>query len=489
MRKQHEIVYQPPRSVRRRRAALAGSMSIAVVGAALAGGAFLTPATAAEPVYEPWRDAAAEHGVTMGFALSPNHLSIPGYREIAEREFNLVVAENAMKWDATEPSQGNFSWGQADQVADFAAANDADLYGHTLVWHSQLPGWVENLNNPAALRDAMNDHIDAVAGRYAGDVYAWDVVNEMWNEDGTRRPSVFQRVLGDGYVAEALTRARQADPSAKLCLNDYNTDGINAKSTAMYNLVADLQAEGVPIDCVGFQSHMIVGQVPGTYQQNLQRFADLGVDVRITELDIRTNTPASSSALAQQAQDYRTVVEACLAVDRCDGVTVWGIDDGHSWVPDVFSGQGAALPWDAQYQAKPAYSAVAEALGADVEDGGEPTEEPTEEPTDPPGDADCDASWSVAAWNSGYTGSVTLTNTGDAAWSSWTLTATLPAGQSLQQGWSAQWSQSGSTLRATNAAWNGSVPPGGSVQIGYNAGHTGNTSVPTAVAVNGAACA
>jgi endo-1,4-beta-xylanase len=488
MRTEFEIDYHSRRG--RSVAALATTALVAVAGAALVGGA-LTPAQAAEPTFEPWRDAADDHGITVGFALSPGHLSDPGYRAIAEREFSLVVAENAMKWDATEPTRGSFSFGQADQVAAFATANDADLYGHTLVWHSQLPGWVESLTAPADLRDAMYDHIDAVAGRYAGDVVAWDVVNELWNDDGTRRPSVFQRVLGDGYVADALRRARQADPTAKLCLNDYNTDGVNAKSTAMYDLVVSLKAQGVPIDCVGFQSHLIVGQVPSTYRQNLQRFADLGVDVRITELDIRTTVPASASALAQQARDYRTVVEACLAVARCDGVTVWGIDDGHSWVPGVFSGQGAALPWDAQYQAKPAYTAVAEALGAAVEGSPSPDPTPTTSPSpDPTGEpgTTCSVTWGVNAWNSGYTGSVTIRNTGGTPWTSWTLRATLPGGQSLQQGWSAQWAQSGSVLTATNAAWNGSVPPGGTVQVGYNAGHSGDTSAPSGVTVNGTSC-
>ncbi|GAB6938626.1 endo-1,4-beta-xylanase [Isoptericola variabilis] len=476
---------RPGRRRRRRAPVVATALAAALptVGAALVGAATLTPAHAADP--EPLRDAAARHGRTIGVALSPGHLSQPGYAAIAEREFSLVVGENAMKWDATEPSRGQFSWSQADQVADFAETHDAELYGHTLVWHSQLPGWVSSLADPTDLRAAMTDHIDAVAGRYAGRVAAWDVVNEMWNEDGTRRDSVFQRVLGDGYVADALRAARAADPQADLCLNDYNIEGAGAKSDAMYRLVADLKADGVPVDCVGFQAHLIGGQVPSTLRSNLQRFADLGVDVRITELDIRVPTPASSASLAQQAADYRTVTEACLAVDRCTGITVWGVDDGHSWVPDVFPGQGAALLWDASYAPKPAYTAFADAWGADPGDG---DPDPTDPPTAPPADGDCAVTWTANAWSTGYTGSVTLTNTSDAAWSSWTLAADLPAGQHLDQGWSATWSQSGTTITATNAAWNGTVAPGASVAVGYNASHTGDTSAPASVSVNGATC-
>ncbi|MCK9795744.1 endo-1,4-beta-xylanase [Isoptericola sp. 4D.3] len=481
-RQQPEVDVRPARA-RGRRSTVAGATALAVAGATVAAAAALLPtAHAAEP--EPLRDAAARHGRTVGVALSPGHLSQPGYAAIAEREFSLVVAENAMKWDATEPSRGQFSWSQADQVADFATRHDTELYGHTLVWHSQLPGWVDGISDPADLRDAMTDHVAAVAGRYAGQVDAWDVVNEMWDEDGTRRDSVFQRVLGDGYIAEALHAARAADPQADLCLNDYNIEGINAKSNAMYDLVADLKADGVPVDCVGLQAHLIGGQVPSTLQANLQRFADLGVDVRLTELDIRVPVPASAASLTQQAADYRAVTEACLAVERCTGITVWGVDDGHSWVPDVFPGQGAALLWDASYQPKPAYTAFAAAWGADPGDGG-----PTDPPTDPPADGDCAVTWTANAWATGYTGSVTVTNTSGVAWPSWTLEAELPAGQRLDQGWSAAWSQSGPTLSAVNAAWNGSVAAGASVSVGYNASHTGDTSAPDAVTVNGAACA
>ncbi|MBN0040105.1 endo-1,4-beta-xylanase [Cellulosimicrobium cellulans] len=452
------------------------SLATTLATAALVAAAVVPAGTSATAATEPLGDAAARHGRTVGFALDPNRLSETAYRTIAEREFSLVVAENAMKWDATEPQRGTFRWGGADQVADWADAQGADLYGHTLVWHSQLPGWVEGLSG-SALRSAMVDHVTAVAGRYAGRVDAWDVVNEAFEDDGSRRQSVFQRQLGDGYIEDAFRAARAADPDADLCINDYSTDGINAKSTAIYDLVADFKARGVPIDCVGFQAHLILGQVPSTMTQNLQRFADLGVDVRITELDIRMSTPADASRLAQQASDYAKVFRACLDVDRCTGVTLWGITDRYSWIPGVFPGQGAALVWDDAYAPKPAYAAIAEVLGArdDGPGGGEPA-------------AACTVAYTASSWDTGFTGSVRITNDSAAALHGWTLTFAFPDGQTVTQGWSAQYAQQGATVTVTPAPWNTTLGAGASVDIGFNGAHSGINSEPASFTLNGAAC-
>jgi endo-1,4-beta-xylanase len=259
----------------------------------------------------------------------------------------MVTPGNEMKWDATEPTRGSFSFTRGDQIVSFAQAHGQRVRGHTLVWHSQLPGWVTGGGfNAATLTSIMQNHIANVAGHYAGHLYAWDAVNEPFNEDGTRRASVFQTTIGDGYIATALRAARAADPAAKLYINDFNTDGVNAKSTAMFNLAQSLKQQGVPLDGVGIQGHLILGQVPSSLQQNIQRFADLGLDVAITELDIRMTLPATAAMLTQQAANYATVVNACLAVTRCVGVTTWGVGDADSWIPGVFSGQGAAMLFD-----------------------------------------------------------------------------------------------------------------------------------------------
>ncbi|MFD0773293.1 endo-1,4-beta-xylanase [Streptomonospora algeriensis] len=457
-----------------------------IVGAALAtflGAAVLVPAAPAA-ADSPLRDHAAQQGFEIGAALGVDHLQNDSqFADLAATEFNAATAENSMKWESTEPSRGQFDFSGADAFMDFAQQNNQKVRGHTLVWHSQLPSWVENGNfSPSELRSVMENHIDEVAGRYSGEVAYWDVANEIFLSDGSWRNSVFYETLGSDFVADALRMAADADPNAELWLNDYSIDGINAKSDAYYNLIQDLQAQGVPIDGIGLQAHLINGQVPGDLQQNIQRFADLGIKVAITELDVRIDMPASQSELEQQARDYRAVMDACMAVNGCVGVTVWGIVDQYSWVPDTFEGQGAPLLYNDNYQPKPAYDAVHEALGGQSDD-------------DPPGDDDpppagpCDVSYSVAnEWNSGFTGEVTFTNNGSSALNGWELQFDLSGGQQISNGWNADWSQSGSTVTASNTDWNGSVPAGGSVSIGFNASHSGSNPEPGSFALNGESC-
>ncbi|MFD1048245.1 endo-1,4-beta-xylanase, partial [Kibdelosporangium lantanae] len=253
--------------------------------------------------------------------------------------------------------------GQHDSSPGAAAvAANQRVRGHTFVWHNQAPNWVQNLG-ATDLHQAMLDHINTEATHYKGKVYSWDVVNEAFNDDGTRRQSFWQQKLGDGYIADAFRAARAADPGAKLYYNDYNTDGLGAKSDAVYNMVKSFKQQGVPIDGVGIQAHLIIGQVPSSMQQNIQRFVDLGVEVAITELDIRMNTPSSSDKLATQASDYTKVANACVAVTGCVGITTWGLSDKYSWIPSTFPGQGAALPFDENLQPKPAYNSLAQAFG------------------------------------------------------------------------------------------------------------------------------
>ncbi|AXE88027.1 endo-1,4-beta-xylanase [Streptomyces sp. Go-475] len=440
-----------------------GLLTTLLAGVVTAGSLLFT-APASHAADAPLRDLAAAKGRAMGTAVTGSKLT-GTYGEIAGREFNWLTPGNAMKWGSVEPSRGGYDWAEADRIVNFAEAHDQQVRGHTLLWHQQNPGWLTNGNwTRDQLSAIVQDHIATEVGRYKGRLAAWDVVNEPFNEDGSYRQTLFYNTLGQDYIAQALTWARAADPSAELYINDYNVEGVNAKSTALYNLVKSLKERGVPIDGVGLQAHLIVGQVPSTMQQNIQRFADLGVDVAITELDIRMQLPATQAKLTQQAADYKAVMNACVAVARCTGVTVWGFTDSDSWIPDTFPGQGAATPYDENYQPKPAYHAIAEALGGT---------------TAPPPTGACTAVYSVTSqWSTGFTGQVRIACSG-ASLSSWKANWTFGAGQRITQAWNASCTQTGAAVSCANAPYNGSVPDGGSVTFGFNGSWSGSNPVPT----------
>jgi endo-1,4-beta-xylanase len=274
--------------------------------------------------------AAASTDRSFGAAVQAGNLADAQYVDVLDAQFSSITPENDLKWESTEPQPGVFQFEAADAVVDHALASGMIVRGHTLVWHSQLPAYVNAITDPAELTAATDRHITEVAGHYQGKFEYWDVVNEAFDDDGTRCDnSPFQQVLGDGYIEAAFTKAREVEPTTKLCYNDFDIEGINAKSDAVLELVSDFKARGVPIDCVGFQSHFIAGQVP----------ADL------------------------QANDYQTVIAACLAVTDCTNITAWQVSDRESWVPSTFAGQGAALLLDENRVAKPAFAAALEALG------------------------------------------------------------------------------------------------------------------------------
>lgn len=195
-------------------------------------------------------------------------------------------------------------------------------------------------------------------GRYRGQFFQWDVVNEVFEEDGSFRQSVFFRLLGEEFIDLAFQQAKLADPTAKLYINDFNLDFPGPKIDAMLALLGRLQARGVPIDGIGTQSHLIVGQVASVPEQ-LERLAATGLDLAITELDIRlpsdSLTPADFQA---QADDYVTVIGKCLEIQNCVGVTVWGVSDRDSWVDFTFAGFDSPLLFDDFFNRKTAYAAV-----------------------------------------------------------------------------------------------------------------------------------
>ncbi|KAJ8521912.1 hypothetical protein ONZ45_g1484 [Pleurotus djamor] len=303
----------------------------------------------------------------LGSATDNPELSDAPYKALLSdtTEFGQITPGNSMKWDATEPSRGTFTFTNGDVVANLAIANGQILRGHNCVWHSQLPGWVTAGNfNATELTSIIQTHCSTVVDHYKGKICKYPLLGRQpFNEDGTFRQSVFYNTLGSSYIEIALRAARAADPDAKLYINDYNLDYLGAKSTGMVNLVSQLIADGVPIDGIGVQAHLISGQVSSTFQANLEQFAALGVEVALTELDIRMTLPVTPEKLAQQKADYQYVVAACNAVPACVGITIWDYTDKYSWIPSVFSGQGAALPWDENLVKKPAYDGIVQGFG------------------------------------------------------------------------------------------------------------------------------
>ncbi|MER5666062.1 non-reducing end alpha-L-arabinofuranosidase family hydrolase [Streptomyces mirabilis] len=294
---------------------------------------------------------AAQSGRYFGTAVAAGRLGDGTYTGILDREFNSVTPENEMKWDTTEPSRGNFNFGPADQIVNRAIAHGQRMRGHTLVWHSQLPSWVSSIRDANTLRSVMNNHITTEMNHFKGKIYAWDVVNEAFADGGSgqHRSSAFQNLLGDGFIEQAFRTARTANPAAKLCYNDYSIEDWNAaKTQGVYRMVRDFKSRGVPIDCVGFQSHFGTGGPPANFQTTLSNFAALGVDVQITELDIAQAPPTA----------YANTVRACMNVPRCTGITAWGIRDSDSWR----SGENPLL-FDRSGNKKPAYNAALTALG------------------------------------------------------------------------------------------------------------------------------
>jgi endo-1,4-beta-xylanase len=344
-----------PRATRRRLpfyALLIGAVLVVAIATVVS---LRTPASAPASGAETLGASAARAGRYFGTAVAADKLSDPAYSTILNREFTAITPENEMKWDATEPSPGTFTFTRGDQIAARAAQLGAKLRGHTLVWYSQLPGWVNSISTAGDLTTAMHNHINGVMGHYVGQVYSWDVVNEEFADGSSSlRSSIWTQLLGNNtsWIEDAFRTARAADPNAKLYYNDYNIEDWNAaKTQGVYTMIRDFRSRGVPIDGVGFQGHFnSASPVPSNFQTTLTNFAALGVEVAITELDVAGSGTA-------QADSYRTAASDCLAVSHCVGITVWGIRDPDSWRASY-----TPLLFDSSGNNKPAYDAVLAAL-------------------------------------------------------------------------------------------------------------------------------
>ncbi len=471
------------------------------------------PAAAAETTL---RAAAAKAGLFFGVAASPNRLY-----PIVGQEFNQLTPENDMKPDRIATSSGGLqNTGGADTLVNHAQSNNMLVRGHTLVWHSQA-GALQG-----ASQATLNTFIGNAINRWGSKIAYWDVVNEALEDNNTGRrrnqwPHTMNRdANGDGdyfdagdtdVIRDSFIRAKQVVQaggySTKLCINDYDVEGLtvqgggpNRKANALYDIVRTYRQY---IDCVGFQSHFNDNPnsiITNDLQANIQRFADLGVEVHLSEVDIDDDL-SNNDIGAGQAENYRKVVRACLNVSKCTGITVWGISDSESWRSSerglLFTGGNGS------YQKKAAYHAVLDELNKGRTTTPPTTTPPpttpppttpppttpppttppptTPPPTTPPPATGCSATVSLNSWTGGFVATVRVT-AGTSPIRGWTVAFTLPAGTAVTNAWSATASGSSGTVQFSNVSYNGAVNAGQYTEFGFQGtgSATGLTPVCTA---------
>ena len=324
------------------------------------------------------RQQADDDGLLIGTAVRPTQLSEPAYASTLAHEFNMVEAEDAMKWLVLRPDPITYDFRQGDEVVRFAQVHQMKVRGHCLVWGRYNPDWLaQGHYTTRQLSRLLREHIDRVMKHYAGQVFAWDVVNEALDENGSVRDSIWFNQPGIGlarqgtaYIEQAFRWAHKADPRALLFYNEAEGEGQGRKADAIYAMVRDFKRRGVPIHGVGLQLHVpsLDADIPAI-AANIARLTALGVQVHITELDVSLPLDSGGRArpddLSRQADVYRGIVRACLNNAGCAAIQTWGFTDKYSWIGSHSRGtRGQALPFDPSYHPKAAYHAVWEELSA-----------------------------------------------------------------------------------------------------------------------------
>jgi GH35 family endo-1,4-beta-xylanase len=341
--------------------------------------------------WTPLRDVARQHPLQVGTAADYADLNQIGYTTVLSREYSVLQPENDMKWATIHPnppgSADEYNFVPGDGLVTFAQAHGMKVRGHNLVWYIDNPAWLTNGNYTAAeLNQILHDHITTVVGHYKGQVFAWDVINEAIDDTTNElRNSIWYNqpgigLSGNGYIMQAFQWAHEADPDALLFWNEYGVEDINfAKSTALYNMVQELQSQGVPIGGVGLQMHITTDPdttTPAGLDANIARLTALGLQVHITEMDVRLpvdeNGVASSADILAQAQRYHDIAAVCVKYPLCTLFQTWGFTDQYSWIPSFYPGYGAALPFDANYDPKPAYYSLRDLFTGGLPDEGCP---------------------------------------------------------------------------------------------------------------------
>lgn len=314
------------------------------------------------------RELGDATGLRIGWAVVPRELRRDAAYRQRVADGHVIVAENAMKWQVIQPAPDRWRFEPGDDLVRFAIAHGQAVRGHTLVWHGGLPTWLrepEEEWTPEALRAVLETYVTTVVGRWRGHIEAWDVVNEavagLFRDP--LRTTLWRETLGDGYIAETFRLAHAADPGAKLFYNDFRIEAPNRKADRVEALLRGLLADGVPVHGLGLQAHMHF-ELPDeeALVANLERFAALGLELHLTEIDVAIPGEITVEQRIRQAIAMRRLTRACLRVPACTTMVFWGVDDGRSWVPRFFTGWKAPLLYDSRMERKLSWYGVADAL-------------------------------------------------------------------------------------------------------------------------------
>lgn len=308
----------------------------------------------------------------IGAAIGMAELQFdPQYRSIALKQFNSITPDNSFKPDILHPQENSFDFQLADTLVRFCKENNKRLHGHTLLWHSQLPQWMVNYQGSFEDWDRMLEkHIKTIVSHFKGKVTSWDVLNEAFNEDGTLRNSIWFQNLGASYIEKAFRYAHEADPNALLFYNDYGLEYNPNKRKATIKLLNNLRASGVQIDGIGLQAHIFIQfPEPSQIADALKDVANNGYKVHISELDISIN-PLAQPITDKDKQLQRQAFVIAEVVNHYKqlpphlqyGITFWGIADSDSWIRSYFSREDYPLLYDDNYNPKPMYCKLKEAL-------------------------------------------------------------------------------------------------------------------------------
>lgn len=333
------------------------------------------PATPATTPNTSLRTLASQQDFLIGTAVGSKPLETESeYREVLAREFNTLTTENEVKFVVVHPERDRYDFTRPDALVSFAKEHHMTVRGHTIVWYHALPRWLtETEFTRDELKEILRDHIQTLVGRYRGQIEHWDVVNEPLEADGSLRDTIWMRGIGPDYIDLAFRWAHEADPDARLYLSDYG-EGLNSKGDGFYSLAKELKERGVPIDGVGFQTHIgfLSANDPTEVAENMKRLNEAGLEVVITEMDVPINTKQFTGSFAnkleQQADIYRYFLNICLEAPNCNTLNMWGFTDRYTWLKSFLGTVKAPLIFDEDYQPKPAYHAMLEEFQSRLDD-------------------------------------------------------------------------------------------------------------------------